>query len=238
MAKRSLWTKSEDEYLIANARKTAKQVATQLGRGVADVQLRRRELGIRMYRKWKPEYDEYLKANPSKTNPEIASDLGVSNSLVRDRRLSLGLIRKARLWSEGDDAYLIRYKDSPMKFLAEKLGRTEHSIYKRKQILGLISNGWSESDLAYLRSNAYKPVTALARHLGRKPSGVISKLKELGIKPAGMSESVWTGSDQTAKRAAFIAIMKAREVEVGFYQDYLTDMQRLVKYYVKAVNEQ
>jgi len=139
------WDEQEMCYLRANYGKTAlKEIAATISRSRFSIYEKARELGLqsRIFgrgRKWYNEEIRSLKGSyKEKSLRQIAKELGRSTSSVQLKATRLGLKSSLRgkgsMWTSQETKFLSgNIEKIPMVKIAEKLGRSFHSVYSKKR---------------------------------------------------------------------------------------------------------
>lgn len=163
------WRNQETCYLRMNyGKKTSKEIALVINRSRHSIYNKAEELGLRTYiwgrgRKWKEKEIHFLrKSYEEKPIREIARELRRSISSVQQKARRLGLKSPLKgigsLWTLRETEFLSEnIKKTSMVKIAEKLGRSFHSIYgKKREVfpdINLLIRNFDNSptaDLAYV----------------------------------------------------------------------------------------
>lgn len=204
------WTDAELEYLAREyGRKTASELAQELGRGEIATSTKAHELRVagesrveKLTRDhWTDFEDRYLKnAYDHKPIQEIAQELGRTESAIRSRAHRLQLTRASntknaprRRWTDADIKYLTHAcGHKTTSELARELNRTEDAVLfqVRKlrasgalEIKSAAHRRWTTDEISYLK-NEYgrRPASSIAHELDRSVKAVFAKADKLQLK--------------------------------------------------------
>ena len=144
------WSADEDAVVQADyGRRTAADLAEELGRSVLGVRQRARVLGLAQPVKarivWTAAADGLLRAAyGQRTAADLAAELGTTDQAVWARAQELGLAKIGRHahWSADDDRLLRElYGTISVPALALRMGRSYHSVANHAQRLGITRAG-------------------------------------------------------------------------------------------------
>ena len=155
--------------------------------------------------KWTTSEVNFLRENAGKlTDREISEKLGKTIPAVYCKRRSLEKVKNPRpavdakeikakhfkSWSKEEESLLKEeFNKTPIKELAQVLGRTEDAVKVRAYTLGLIPTSeerprtkWTEEEIKYIKKNIYsKSYEEIGEYLGRSAAAVASKASTLKI---------------------------------------------------------
>ncbi len=197
------WAPSEDDFLcISYGHVPTKEIAATLHRTTASVHCRASKLKVTRQtirgpnRPWTKEDEGFVVRNVGRLGAdEIAEELNRTPVAVKARASSPhwnpAVHRRTRkVWSPAEDAVLeSRYGRTPAAYLAQSLGRTRHSIYKRALTLGVTRKNaatpprtWTtaEDDLLRVMYGTIRSKEA-AMELGRSTGSVHHRAEHLGL---------------------------------------------------------
>jgi len=202
MVKRRNWTREEEAYLEENYGKIpTSEIGEKLNRSMRSVQEKAKQLDLESDlrgpgRRWKKDELDFLKEEYENLGAaKIGRKLNRSKASVQGKARSLGLRTdvagggSAERWDSDEVEYLREnYSDTPVKEIAEKLGRSRDSVYGKARSLGLRSKTmgrgetWEEEEVDFLKSNYGEMETEkIAEKLGKSPRAVYHMVDKLDL---------------------------------------------------------
>ena len=153
--------------------------------------LRRLETGKTAFER--PSKDVNVIAARARAMRELIFDGYVRDGKLTNEAQEIGK-RDAEYTERDDEVIRALYREIPPAAIAERLGRTTHSVHRRAQFLGVRrfrSRAWSKKDDDILRrhylSLGYKSVASM---LGRTPDAVRVRARKIGACAVGMKREI------------------------------------------------
>src|SRR5438477_226003 len=185
------WKKGEIKSLGTDSDRA---IAGRLGRSIASVEKKRRQLGITSpgTHRWTTEEEAII---GQVSDAEAARRLGRSQKAVQHRRRALGMVlfhvENARKWTASEEAQLGAETDA---IIARKLGRTVLSVAMKRRENGIRARTkvrpWTAREIAVLGTMSDR---AAAEKLKRSVLAVRTKRLKSGISPG--TNRRWTPSE-------------------------------------------
>lgn len=191
------WTDKEIELLKRYYPvKTSKELVKLINRSVGGIRAKAKKLDLQKEdgsriiadRRWnKKEVEKMFRLYKNHTAAQVASIIGQPVRFIKTFLINYGPA-KEKLWTKKENAIIRKYygKMRPKK-LAEKLGRTYHSVQGRISYLGLVKikrKKWNDDEERVLTREYKKgmPVKKIAKLLGKKRDACYNKITRLGLR--------------------------------------------------------